>query len=184
MGSDSGSDGQEREDDERDVEVVDDGAHDEALEELRANYRFAVVCNFTRLFTKQLQIRPFSSEQLEQALVKPEANRNFVGELHFKLLRIDAAAPFNERDADVWETLLYDKLNARWEGIWDANPMHDKTYWTLNHDSRLGILHQLCEWRLEECEAVRNFIKSTVRPVLSPQGPRAPNSRSAAARRG
>ena len=98
---------------------------EEAVEELRQSWELAAVCHFCRTFKQECKLKPFSVDLLEQALVHPETARQFIGELHHRLM--DYAG---KHDYDGWEERLQKYVNKNWFRTWEENPLGelDATY--------------------------------------------------------
>ncbi|GIL54370.1 hypothetical protein Vafri_9931 [Volvox africanus] len=134
---------------------------EEATEALRSCWQFASVVQCARVFAKPLQLRPFSADQLESSILKPEESQGFLAELVFKLLRPDADAPYVECDAArQWEAMLHDKLHRQWRNYFPRNLLSRRGFMELTALQRVHLLYALCEWRAHECPAVREVIRS------------------------
>ncbi|CAL8467238.1 g6774 [Coccomyxa elongata] len=129
------------------------------LEVLRSSWELASAIQFCRLFGGCLKLKPFSTEKLEAALLEPDDHSMFLAELLYKLLRRDTREPYTEREAFVWEDLLKRKLDAQWPQAFTAHPMPGGDFYTIDPLSRMNILYALCEWRLDECAAIREVIR-------------------------
>ncbi|KAK3277570.1 hypothetical protein CYMTET_14431 [Cymbomonas tetramitiformis] len=137
--------------------------YSEDCEALRSSVEFAQIIHFTRVFENPLKLKPFSADRLEAALLAPGENNKFLSEIHFKLLRHDPYANYNELDAETkWKDLLQKKLkNQSWE-FWEENPLENACYEELSACERASILRALCEWRLVECPCVHEAVKASV----------------------
>ena len=155
---------------------------------LRSNWKFAAIVQFCRMFASPLRLRSFAADTLESALLTPDNHRMFLSELLFKLLRADASQPYSEKDSEGWESLLYRKVSAKWSDQFDTHPLAGTTFFEITSTERVGrgrpatlrkatpaaslsyggiclqiaVLFALCDWRVQDCAAVKDVIKQLV----------------------
>ena len=107
------------------------------VKQLRKSWQFASVVQFCRIFAEGLKLRAFSADYLEASLVNPEGHRMFLSELMFKLLRSNAALPYTEKDSEIWEDLLRQKMNSRWWDRWSENPLAGRDFFSISTKNRV-----------------------------------------------
>ena len=90
---------------------------------LRRRWEFAGVCHFCRMFSTDLKVKKFSSDQLENALLDPNSNQLFLTELVYRLSRENPNATppdskFYARESnmvmDKWGGELQRRLKTWW----------------------------------------------------------------------
>ena len=90
---------------------------------LRRRWEFAGVCHFCRMFSTDLKVKKFSSDQLENALLDPNSNQLFLTELVYRLSRENPSATppdskFYARESnmvmDKWGGELQRRLKTWW----------------------------------------------------------------------
>ena len=90
---------------------------------LRRRWEFAGLCHFCWLFSTDLKVKKFSSDQLENALLDPETNQLFLTELLYRLCRENPystppESKFYARESnlfmDKWMEELEKRLKTRW----------------------------------------------------------------------
>ena len=69
---------------------------------------------FCRVFGSALKLKPFSMDQLENALLSPLTHQLFVAELMYRLLTTDGPAQPDERELETWHDRLTKKLAANY----------------------------------------------------------------------
>ena len=97
---------------------------------VRADWRFAAYIHFCRLFADALQLISFPAEQLERALLTPEENAVFLGQL---------VGPFLGAKAVDWHNSLTYKLRRQWRDYFSdtGNPLEDVTFFQLSPETRV-----------------------------------------------
>lgn len=165
----------------------------EATALLRSDWKFAAIVQFCRIFAAPLRLKSFAADTLESALLTPDNHRMFLSELLFKLLRPDASQPYSEKDSEGWESLLYRKVSAKWTDHFDSHPLAGTTFFdtlstrrvrrcrqTLSQNTlatsrftptnlrlQISLVFALCDWRAQDCPAVKDVLKQLVSHYLS-----------------
>lgn len=142
----------------------DEGACDaeESLQRMRSNWQFAAILQFCRIFAAKLQIKSFSADILEKALLSPWDYQVFFAELLYKLLRYNSKQPYKEEDSHVWEKLLNKKVAYKYYDLFPQNPLARKGFFELSPCKRVGILYALCEWRIHDCSSLKETVRLMV----------------------
>ena len=94
---------------------------------------------FCRTMKTPLQLRPFSADQLEAALLEPDEHPMFLGELLYKLLKKERDEAYTEKAAFSWEPMLGRKLDAQWAQAFTAHPMANADFYSISPASRVRM---------------------------------------------
>eukprot|EP00884_Botryococcus_braunii_P017978 jgi/Botrbrau1/4864/Bobra.0032s0021.1 len=132
---------------------------------LRSNWKFCSIIQFCRIFREILGLKRFSADLLESALLNPDAYRVFLGELLYKLLRRDLTQQFNEKHLELWGDLLLKRLARRWKSYFAQRPLENGDFFSVDTGTRIEIIHALCEWRVEECAEIQDYIRQAAEGV-------------------
>lgn len=120
-----------------------DDAFKSLVQALRDSWKFPAVVRFCRVFEAPLQLRPFSSERLERALVQPREHSLFLSELLYKLMTVDRRQPFQVALAsEKWEAMLTDKLRRCATQLGASSALHTQRFHELDPLLRVRVAPQ------------------------------------------
>ncbi|QDZ25214.1 hypothetical protein HOP50_16g77600 [Chloropicon primus] len=90
---------------------------------LRRSWEFAGICHFCRMFSTDLKVKKFSSDQLENALLDPSKNQLFLTELLYRLARdnpysVPPDAKFYARESTMFMEKWGAELDKRLKSWW------------------------------------------------------------------
>mmetsp|Transcript_6943 Transcript_6943/g.12014 ORF Transcript_6943/g.12014 Transcript_6943/m.12014 type:complete len:461 (-) Transcript_6943:372-1754(-) len=138
-------------------------SQEDELAELRSSFAFAQVCHFCRVFAVALRIKSLQADHLEQCILHPAANNKLTSELIYKLVRPDATRTYSEYEAESkWHEMLLHKVRSEYADFWEADPLFEGDYYAITPLQRVNIILALCEWRLNQCQEVRDSISASV----------------------
>lgn len=135
------------------------------MTELKNDPNFATVVHFCRLFSAILNIKPFSADLLERAILTPDSWPVFLQELIYKLADPNKDEP-TERDLEGFHDLLTRRICSNWDNddsIKVSNPLkNNKHFSDILPRERTLILHTLVEWKIHDCDVLLDYISSKV----------------------
>jgi hypothetical protein len=127
---------------------------DHTLDELRGCWEFACVLHFLELFRNALDLRDFSAEKLETAILE---DGSYLIDLHIRILKqISSRKPINR---ETWEKTLESKVKELTFYFDNVNPLKDCNYRRLPLKLKVSILKALCECMLDSSTYIRDVIK-------------------------
>ena len=166
---------------------------------LRRSWKLAAVLQFCRMFRPALNLRPFSADMLEAALIDFDASSGF-SDLMSRLMSREPLP--DKHPPQDWQSQLFRRVAAGWRKSFRSNPLATSTFAELSplrrvimvttvltchavlcccqhlhstFGSQLDVMYALCEWRLEDSAYIQDQIRRAVRLaqdelILSPMG--------------
>ena len=152
---------------------------------LRRSWKLAAVLQFCRMFKPALNLRPFSADMLEAALIDSDASSSFSD----LMSRLMSREPLPDKHAPQdWQSQLVRRVTAGWRKSFQSNPLATSTFAELNPSRRvsmvtsaltchvmlccfqhstffgpqLDVIYALCEWRLEDSAYIQDQIRRAV----------------------
>ncbi|KAF9300608.1 hypothetical protein BGZ74_007691 [Mortierella antarctica] len=133
-----------------------DPIHHAKLLELRSMKDFAAICQFLHMFHPAFALDDFETEDLEQALVDPNALAYLV-DLQARMLR--ALTQDRRISFDNWIKYCQKEFEKRGDqqNPWIEEEAHN--YESFSLSTKLMILTNLCEWQLDDPDRFRSILK-------------------------
>ncbi|KAG0098008.1 hypothetical protein BGZ93_001390 [Podila epicladia] len=133
-----------------------DPLHHDKLLELRSMKDFAAICQFLHMFHPAFALDDFETEDLEQALVDPNALAYLV-DLQARMLR--ALTQDRRISFDNWIKYCQKEFEKRGDqqNPWIEEEAHN--YESFSLATKLMILTNLCEWQLDDPDRFRSILK-------------------------